>query len=75
MESKQRILDYLQEHGSMTKMDCIRDLGYVNPAARITDLIRAGHPIKKVTEYGPNRYGDQTHWTRYVWKGERTQCP
>ena len=33
--------------------------------------IRAGHPIKKITEYGPNRYGDQTHWTRYIWKGER----
>ena len=69
-EQEIRVLNYLREHGSVTKLESIQEIGCVNPAARITQLIRYGYPIRKVRECGPNRFGEPTHWTRYVLKEE-----
>lgn len=61
----QRILDYIDEFGSITQLEAIRDLGCMRLASRISDLRREGYAIK--SEFVPvkNRYGETCRIKRY----------
>lgn len=62
---KRRILNYLNEHGSITCLDAINDLGCMRLPARISDLKEEGHIITRRMELGTNRYGEPTRYARY----------
>lgn len=66
----QRILDYIQEFGSITQLDALRDLGVMRLASRISDLRRLGHPIISETEPVKNRFGETCHIKRYMLAGD-----
>lgn len=61
----QRILDYINEFGSITQIDALRDIGCMRLASRISDLRSRGYDI--VSELVPvkNRYGEICHIKRY----------
>lgn len=61
----QRILDYINEFGSITQLEAIRDLGCMRLASRISDLRREGFPIN--SEFVPvkNRFGETCRIKRY----------
>jgi hypothetical protein len=61
----QRILDYINEFGSITQIDALRDIGCMRLASRISDLRSRGYDI--VSELVPvkNRYGETCHIKRY----------
>ena len=61
----ERILDYIEEFGSITQMDALRDLGCMRLASRISDLKRKGYPIASETEPVKNRYGETSYIKRY----------
>ncbi len=61
----QRILDYIDEFGSITQLEAIRDLGCMRLASRISDLRRLGYPIKSEFEPVKNRFGETCHIKRY----------
>jgi hypothetical protein len=61
----QRILDYINEFGSITQLDAIRDIGCMRLASRISDLRKQGFPIKSEFEPVKNRYGETCHIKRY----------
>lgn len=61
----QRILDYINEFGSITQMDALKDLGVMRLASRISDLKRLGYPIVSTTESVTNRYGEKCNVKRY----------
>lgn len=63
-----RILDYLQEFGSITQLDAIRDLGIMRLASRISELRKQGVPIHAKTETVKNRFGEKTYIKRYSLK-------
>lgn len=65
MTQKQRILKYLRDFGSITKIEAMRDLGIMRLEARIWELIRDGWPIFADMECAPNRYGQDTRYARY----------
>lgn len=70
LTQRQRILRHLEDFGSITSLEAMRDYGIMRLASRISDLKRAGVPIKKEMVRGENRYGEQTCFARYSLGGE-----
>ena len=65
MTQKERIGKYLDDFGSITQLEAIRDLGIMRLGARIFEMIQEGEPIIREMENGKNRYGQTTHYARY----------
>ncbi len=61
----ERILEYLEEFGSITQLDALSDLGIMRLASRISDLRRLGYPIVSEIETVQNRFGEKVHIKRY----------
>lgn len=61
----QRVLEYINEFGSITQLEAIRDLGVMRLASRVSDLKRSGIPIKSEWEPVKNRYGEVSNIKRY----------
>lgn len=65
MTQTERVLRHLQDYGSITQVEAIRDYGIMRLGARIWDLKRQGHVISTERETGVNRYGEKTAYARY----------
>lgn len=65
MTQKDRIRKYLDDFGSITQLEAIRDIGVGRLSARIWEMIRAGEPIITEMETGMNRYEQTTRYARY----------
>ena len=61
----ERILKYIEENGSITQLDALRELGCMRLASRISDLKRQGVPVKRTMETAKNRYGEPISYARY----------
>lgn len=63
--SAQRILTYMQEHGSITGLEAVSECGAADYRKRISEMRAAGIPI--IGEYvtGVNRYGEPVRFKRY----------
>lgn len=61
----ERILDYIEEFGSITQLEALRDLGVMRLASRIADLKKLGYPIVSSTESVTNRYEEKCWIKRY----------
>lgn len=64
------ILDYIEEFGSITALDAMRDLGCMRLASRISDLKKLGYPIESKVETVQNRWGKNCYIKRYSLGGE-----
>ena len=64
----ERIIDYINEFGSITTREAFNDLGCTRLASRIHDLKRKGYEFNKQYETGKNRYGDAVSYIRYSLK-------
>lgn len=60
-----RIVEYMQEFGSITQLDALRDLGVMRLASRISDLKKNGYPIKSEFETVKNRFDEPCQIKRY----------
>lgn len=60
------ILRHLRDFGSVTGYQLVMEYNIMSYTRRITDLRQRGYPIKSVTEYRRNVYGDMVPYTRYV---------
>ena len=65
MTQKEQIRKYLEDFGSISPLEAMRDLGIMRLGARIWEMIRAGEPIIRETETAKNRYGKTTRYARY----------
>lgn len=61
----ERVLDYINDFGSITQMDAFKDLGVMRLASRISDLKKMGYPITSKVEAVKNRYGENCYIKRY----------
>ena len=61
----ERILDYIDQFGSITQLEALRDLGCMRLASRISDLKRQGYPITSKLETVKNRYQEDCRIKRY----------
>lgn len=62
---KNRVLQYLKVHGSITSMDAINCFGATRLSAIIFDLRHDGWNIETKFEKGCNRFGNETRYGRY----------
>ena len=65
----QRVLAYIEDFGSISQLEALRDLGVMRLASRISDLRKQGHAITSKTEKIKNRWGETCHIKRYGLKG------
>lgn len=59
MSQCERIVQYINQHGSITPIDAQNDLGCMRLASRITDLKQRGVSIISEWEEGKNRHGEK----------------
>ena len=65
MSQCERIVQYINQHGSITQAEAMNDLGCYRLASRITDLKKLGFPIVSVWEEGKNRHDEKVRYKRY----------
>lgn len=59
------IIEYLEEFGSITPLEAIRDIGCYRLSARISDIKDMGIPIKTEMVNVKNRRGKHSRIARY----------
>jgi hypothetical protein len=62
---KQRVIDYIQEFGSISSWEAYADLGITQLGARIDQLKKEGYEFETEWESKKNRHGDNTTYKRY----------
>lgn len=65
MTQSEQIVRHLRDYGSITSMEAMREYGIMRLASRISDLKKAGMPIRAEMVNGKNRYGEATSYARY----------
>ena len=63
---KQRVLEAMRGHGSISPWYAINTLGNTRLAASIFQLKKDGHVITSTTEKGVNKFGDDISFSRYT---------
>ena len=66
---KERILKHLQDLGSITSWEAIKEYGCTRLSHYIYLLKKEGFTIESENEPFVNRYGEKSHFTRYMLKG------
>lgn len=66
----QRIHKYMNDFGSITQFEAMRDLGVMRLASRISEMRKDGFDIVCRMETTRNRYGEKCHVKRYSLKKE-----
>ena len=61
----QRVRDYIDQFGSITQLEALRDLGVMRLASRISELKKLGYPIASDMEAVQNRFGESCKIKRY----------
>ena len=61
----ERIIAYMNEFGSITQLEALRDLGVMRLASRISDLRRLGYKITSERETVLNRWEEKCPIKRY----------
>ena len=70
MTQNELVLEYLEQFGSITALEAMRDLGVMRLASRISELRSDGYSITSEMETVENRFGDKTRIARYRLEGE-----
>lgn len=65
MTQTDRVLEYLQQFGSITALEALRDLGIMHLSSRITELRQKGYAVNREMIEVKNRWGEKTFVARY----------
>ena len=65
MNQRDRVIEYINEFGSITALEAVRDLGILQLSARLCELEKRGYRFDKKQESSLNRYGEKVYYTRY----------
>ena len=69
MNQRTRIYEYMREHGGITTLDAMYDLGVTRLSGRIFDLRKSGVEIGSERVTVKNRYGEDCSVVRYRLRG------
>lgn len=69
----ERIVKYLNDFGTITQFEALRDLGIMRLASRISELNKNGANIGGEMISVKNRYGENCSIKRYFLKGEKDE--
>lgn len=62
---RQRVVDYMRKHGSITRLNSCTELFIFELASRILELEQRGWIFEKSRESVKNIYGETKNFTRY----------
>ena len=65
MTQCETILRHMEDCGSITSLEAMQEYGIMRLASRITDLKKAGYPIRREMVSRKNRYGETVSFARY----------
>lgn len=65
MTQTERVVRHLRDYGSITSLEAMQDYRIMRLASRISDLKKAGMPIRVEMVSGKNRYGESISYARY----------
>ena len=65
MTQCERILAYIDQHGSITRAEAMSECGIANFTARISELRQQGVKLDVKTVSQKNRYGEAVRFNRY----------
>ena len=71
MNKTQKVLAHLQEKGSITSWEAIKEYGATRLSGIIYNLKDKGYNIITEMEDFTDRYGDKSKFARYLYKGEK----
>lgn len=71
VNQRQRIIDYINQFGSITSKDAYDDLGITQLATRIKELKEQGYKFETKWESSKNRYGEKVDFKRYFLEKEQ----
>lgn len=66
MTQKEEVLLYLQQNGSMTRLEAMSELGILNVTARIADLRKEGYNIKANLIAVKNKFGRTVKYADWI---------
>ena len=66
-----RVLKHLQDYGSITRFEALNEYGIVQLPTRIFELKEDGVRIISENVKCTNKFGEPTHYTKYVYMGEQ----
>lgn len=69
MTQCETILRHMEDFGSITSLEAMQEYGIMRLASRITDLKKAGIPIRREMISRKNRYGETVTFARYSLSG------
>lgn len=69
---RQRVLDYMQKHGSITQLEATIHISVARLASRITELKKLGYPVRSERFTVINQYGEKSRPARY-WLEDEVQ--
>ena len=61
-----RLLEYIEEHGSITTLQAIIKLGIINPSARVSELKAAGVDVITTIHHAKNRFNEHCRYAVYT---------
>jgi hypothetical protein len=61
----QRVIDYIEENGSITQIEALAELGVMRLASRVSELKKQGHLITSEIVTVTNRYGEKCRVKKY----------
>ena len=67
---RDRVLQYIRENNYITSYQAYTELGCTQLATRISELKDRGYSFRKERIKTKNRYGDATHFDKYILIGE-----
>ena len=65
MTQAERIIEFMEQNGSITSMDAFNDLGITKLSTRISEMRASGMAIDGVMEKKKNRFGEPVRFMRY----------
>lgn len=68
MTQAERIIRHLNDYGSITSLEAMKEYGIMRLASRISDLKDDGYEIVSERETAKNRYGEKVSYARYRFK-------
>ena len=69
MTQKERITNYIGEHGSISPMEAFSHLGITKLATQISEMRRDGTDFDQKWETAKNRFGEPVRYMMYFPKG------
>ena len=65
MTQYDRIIDYINQFGSISPYEAFADLGITKLSTRVSEMRRSGIQFNQTWETRKNRYGEKVRYMRY----------